>query len=77
MSEVMKVRKAESALASGTAMGTEMTCAPTTSLCFQPKPLAPPYCLIIDAGAASTVLWHTKHFSLVILMGRARKSARG
>ena len=41
-SEVMNVRNAWSAFASGTDMGTEMICAPTVSPSFQPNPFAGP-----------------------------------
>ena len=38
----MNVKNARSALAKGTAMGTDTTWAPMISLSFQPKPLAVP-----------------------------------
>jgi hypothetical protein len=42
VSELMKVTKALFALRIGRSIGTDTICAPITSLCFQPKPLAAP-----------------------------------
>ena len=72
----MNVRKVWLARAIGTDIGTDTICAPMTSLSFQPKPLAGPYRSIMVLGAASTVLWQTRHAPLVIWIGRARYSER-
>src|SRR5271170_5112158 len=60
ISAVMEDRSASWAAAKGNAMGTDTTCAPTTSFSCQPKPLELPYCLMIEAGATCGVLWHCK-----------------
>ena len=70
-SEPMKTRKASSARCSGSAIGTDITCAPITSLSCQPKPLAGPYLATMLAGAASTLLWQRRQAASVMRSGRA------
>lgn len=55
----------------GRPVGMEMICAPTISLCCQPKPLVLPYFAVSEAGAAAGVLWQARQAGLEILMGRA------
>ena len=72
----INVTNARFAFSIGTDIGTETTCAPMTSFIFHPKPLASPYSVSIDRGAAAGVLWHTRHSPLATWIGRAMKSER-
>ena len=54
--------------------GTYTICDPTTSSIFQPKPLAPPYILIMLAGAAEGMLWHSRQLADLMRIGRAVKN---
>ncbi len=67
----MNVKTVFRAFLIGTDIGTETIWAPTTSLCFQPNPLAEPYSVSMVAGAVSGVLWQVRHAGFLIWIGRA------
>jgi len=67
----MNTLQASWARASGTVIGTDTSCAPTTSLSCQPKPLAAPYLSTSGRGAASIVLWQRRQAPSAMRIGRA------